>query len=493
MNIRKRAFFPILAAAIVLAAVFWAPAVPTGATAAGGAGQEGTISGETKTDEKLAETGGVIDSLREKSEAAKEKLDAAKREQGEAGRRLDGLNADMEEARQDMEDIQARIDAKNEEILSTREELAEMEARRASGYEEMKARIRFMYEHSDDSPLTILLGARSMSDFLNRMEYFSQVMEYDRNRLDEYGSLLEGLEEKRALYEGQKEELLALRDEQDMRQDELSAMIDEARDDLRAADDAATAASNELDDIDSRLAEQLEYEKALEEQKAAEDKERMDEIRREEEELKRKREEMARKRAEEERKREEERRRQEEERKRQEEERKRQEEEERRRQEELASQGQESGGAVDVSGGDVQDVAGNGAGDGDASGGIWEDDIYGYDSQPSESDVELLACIIQCEADGEPYEGKLAVGSVVMNRVVSDSFPNTVSGVIYQSGQFSPVASGRMAARLVEGANETCRNAARHVLGGNITVPYLYFRTNTGIVDGLVIGNHVFY
>lgn len=53
---------------------------------------------------------------------------------------------------------------------------------------------------------------------------------------------------------------------------------------------------------------------------------------------------------------------------------------------------------------------------------------------PSDSDLYLLGAIIQCEADGEPYEGKLAVGSVVMNRVRSSYFPNTVSGVIYQSG-----------------------------------------------------------
>ncbi len=59
-----------------------------------------------------------------------------------------------------------------------------------------------------------------------------------------------------------------------------------------------------------------------------------------------------------------------------------------------------------------------------------------------------VSCHHQCEAWGEPYDGKLAVGSVIMNRVRSSYFPNTVSGVIYQGGQFSPVASGRLAYRL---------------------------------------------
>ena len=111
----------------------------------------------------------------------------------------------------------------------------------------------------------------------------------------------------------------------------------------------------------------------------------------------------------------------------------------------------------------------------------------------SAEDLELLACIIQCEAEGEPYIGKLAVGSVVLNGVASPSFPNTIMGVIYQDGQFSPVASGRMAARVAAGANSECRQAAQEVLNGNITVPYLYFRRDNGTIDGYVIEHHVFY
>lgn len=109
------------------------------------------------------------------------------------------------------------------------------------------------------------------------------------------------------------------------------------------------------------------------------------------------------------------------------------------------------------------------------------------------SDIAILAALIQCEAGGESYEGKLAVGSVVMNRVRSSHFPDTLAGVIYQSGQFTPVASGRFAAVLAEGANESCFKAARETLGGNITNDCLYFRRNNGSILGMVIGNHVFY
>lgn len=112
---------------------------------------------------------------------------------------------------------------------------------------------------------------------------------------------------------------------------------------------------------------------------------------------------------------------------------------------------------------------------------------------PAESDAYLLGAIIECEAGSESYDGQLAVGSVIVNRVRSAYFPNTISGVIYQSGQFSPVASGRLAYRLQAGVSSGCLNAAQSVLSGNVTTSCLYFRANNGIISGMVIGNHVFY
>lgn len=112
---------------------------------------------------------------------------------------------------------------------------------------------------------------------------------------------------------------------------------------------------------------------------------------------------------------------------------------------------------------------------------------------PAAGDEALLAAIIECESGSESYEGKLAVGSVVLNRVGSSRFPNTVVGVIYQSGQFSPVASGRFATVLARGAGSSSVKAAREVLGGRRTTDALYFRRNSGLIDGTIIGNHVFY
>ena len=113
-----------------------------------------------------------------------------------------------------------------------------------------------------------------------------------------------------------------------------------------------------------------------------------------------------------------------------------------------------------------------------------------------EGDRYLLANLIYCEAGGESYEGQVAVGSVVMNRVLSSVYPNTITGVIYQSGQFSPVASGRLALALAEGrATAKCYQAADAVMSGTTNVGNcVYFRTPIeGIAPKYTIGGHIFY
>ncbi|MBO4903137.1 MAG: cell wall hydrolase [Lachnospiraceae bacterium] len=111
-----------------------------------------------------------------------------------------------------------------------------------------------------------------------------------------------------------------------------------------------------------------------------------------------------------------------------------------------------------------------------------------------EGDRELLACLIYCEAGAEPYEGQVAVGAVVINRMRSAAYPNTMVGVIYQNRQFSPVASGRLATRLALGANSSCYSAADEAMKGSTPVGNcLYFRTVIPEINGQIIGGHVFY
>ena len=110
------------------------------------------------------------------------------------------------------------------------------------------------------------------------------------------------------------------------------------------------------------------------------------------------------------------------------------------------------------------------------------------------SELDILAALIQCEAGGEPYEGQLAVGAVVMNRVRCGGYPNSITEVIYASGQFVPAAGGKMQTLILNGnIKESCRQAAQEAINGTCNVGNaLYFR-RSGNRDGLVIGNHVFW
>ena len=112
-----------------------------------------------------------------------------------------------------------------------------------------------------------------------------------------------------------------------------------------------------------------------------------------------------------------------------------------------------------------------------------------------ESDRYLLANLIYCEAGGEPYAGQVAVGAVVINRVLSSVYPNTVTGVIYQKYQFSPVGSGRLAIAMAENrATASCYKAADEAMSGQTNVGNcVYFRTPIPGLTGIQIGGHIFY
>ena len=110
----------------------------------------------------------------------------------------------------------------------------------------------------------------------------------------------------------------------------------------------------------------------------------------------------------------------------------------------------------------------------------------------SSDDLNLMAAIIYCEAGNQSYEGMVAVGAVVMNRVYSSSFPNTISEVIYQSGQFTPASSGALASALANGVPSACYEAASAAMNGENPVGgALYFNTGSG--SGVKIGAHQFF
>ena len=97
----------------------------------------------------------------------------------------------------------------------------------------------------------------------------------------------------------------------------------------------------------------------------------------------------------------------------------------------------------------------------------------------SVDDTTLLACLIQCESG--TYEGQLAVANVILNRVNSSKYPNSISGVIYAAGQFGPVSSGSLARRLEKGPSATAMQAATDALNGTNNIgSFVHFRSAKG-------------
>ena len=109
----------------------------------------------------------------------------------------------------------------------------------------------------------------------------------------------------------------------------------------------------------------------------------------------------------------------------------------------------------------------------------------------SASEQELLAALIFCEAGNQPYDGQVAVGAVVMNRVRSGSFPDTITDVIYQSGQFTPAMTGWLDSVLASGGytDSAMQAAADALAGSNPIGDCLYFSTGGG---GYRLGDHYF-
>lgn len=106
-------------------------------------------------------------------------------------------------------------------------------------------------------------------------------------------------------------------------------------------------------------------------------------------------------------------------------------------------------------------------------------------------EIRLLAALIYCEAGNQSYTGKVAVGSVVMNRISSSRYPNTLKGVVYQGGQFTPARNGKLARVLASGSiPSSCYEAAREALEGAKPVGNaLYFNTKRG---SFKLGDHYF-
>lgn len=289
----------ILAAALVVAL-------------AGGMAQSTGASAIQDAKDKISEANQQLDQT-------KSQISDIEKKQNSLQQEIDSLDSELVALLLDIEVLKDEIAQKEADIDQATADLAVAEETAQKQYESMKKRIRFMYERGDNALIESLLGAGSMADFLNRVEYFNQIYDYDRTMLNEYQDTITQVAELKETLEQEQQDMLALKENQEHQSEELQDMLTKKR---------AT-----MDDFDTKLAQAealaAQYKETIQEQNQIIVAE------------------QARIAAEEE------------ERRRREEERRRQEEEERRRQEAAQQQQQQQGGGSDSSSGGTDDGGAN--------------------------------------------------------------------------------------------------------------------------------------
>lgn len=421
---------------------------------------------------QASSTSEAISDAQEKQNQTKEELNSAQQQVNDLGAAkaeletyLTDLSNQLTELNNNLSDIEAQAQGKEEELAQTQEELHGAREIEAKQYEDMKKRIQFMYEKSDSDYIALLLGAESFSDFLNKAENISQISQYDREMLAEYQETKDLIAKKETQIESEQQEILELQAKTEEKQQEIATLFASTSDEI----------SGYVSQIASAESEVSSYESALVSQQSI-----LDDLL-----VKLEEEELALQVA----------------------------QEQARQEAEAAVRAQEEAAALAAAqqaNTTANQVASTGSSNTNTptesapstnyesagAGNNTSSNTTNGDTTASNvatDEVTLLAALIQCEAGGESYEGQVAVGAVVLNRVNSSSFPNTISGVIYQSGQFSPVASGRLLVVLSQGPSASCISAAQAALAGSNPIgSCLFFKVADG-TSGTILGNHVFY
>lgn len=303
------------------------------------------------------------------------------------------------------------------EIDKTRNELDLAKAREIGQYEMMKKRIQYMYEASSGNFFTSLLESKSMTDLLNRAEFFSTVSQYDREMLEKLQTIHKEIKQKEA-------DLLAKQSEMEKQQKQLTANYNQLI-------SMISSTSSKLEDYKAQIAAAEEAKKAAEEAKKENENSMNSNDSSDSTENT----------------------------------------EKPSRPEETPSKPEEKPSKPEEKPSKPQKPSSN-------------------------TELALFAAILECEAGSTNYDGLLAVATVIMNRKESPKYPNTITGVIYQKGQFSPTWSGKLDKVLQRGAKPLCYTVAKDALNGkrHSAVKNCYqFRASWTGHSGTVIGGNVFF
>ena len=314
---------------------------------------------------------------------------------------LKGINQDILTLSEKISDTEMQVEILNSDIDKTQDDLEKAQKNEDQQYEDMKSRIKYMYENGNASLLEMLFSAKNMTDFLNKADFIENLSDYDRQALTQLQDIHQEIADQKEDLENQQASMQSLSEQLKSKQTELQAK--------------AVATSTDLDTVNAKL------KKAKEEEAAR----------------------LA--------------------------------EEARQRAAAEAAAKKDNAGQVNGTGGGTITTGG---------------------TTVSADDLTLLAAIIQCEAHYN-YESMLAVATVIMNRVESSRFPNSISGVVYANGQFAPVWTGSLKRVLSQGPGTLSRQVAQDAINGSrlaaVSDCYFFLYAPSTSRSGVVIGDNVFF
>ena len=221
-------------------------------------------------EDELDETQNQIDETQDQIDQTQREIDETKGKQQKLEQAKANMEAQLKELNnqyasigEQIEDLNQKIAAKEQEIVETQAELEEAKRTAEKQYEDMKTRIQYMYEHSQDSFFTILLEEGSFATALNRADHAVSIAAYDRKMMENYVAQKEAVEDKEAELQGEKEALDELHASVVEKQKEVSALAQSTSGKIGQHVNAIAAAQADLDGKTDSLENQKEILKEL--------------------------------------------------------------------------------------------------------------------------------------------------------------------------------------------------------------------------------------
>ena len=202
--------------------------------------------------------------------SVKNKLTELKNSKSNLQSYISSLDAQSSQLDAQLKELDASIEEKNAEIDQTQQELEEAQDTVDTQYEAMKKRIQYMYENGDYSYVTMLLEASSMTELLNRAEFATQMVDYDRKMLISFQEARQKVEDTKAQLEEEEKELEDMQNEVNEQKDALDLLIDAKTSEISQYQQKIANAEAEADDYADQLAEQEALLEKIENQIAAE-------------------------------------------------------------------------------------------------------------------------------------------------------------------------------------------------------------------------------